>query len=726
MRLSVLSPLSLTLIIMMSVSCLFSQNYALQFDGLDDFVTINDSPSLNTLNQITIEAWVNLEDDHLDGNSTMLRKDGNYLLELGDAGNNCPAFLIWWSDMSDTRIDGPEIPKYEWHHWAATYDGQAMKLLIDGQEVSYYNIVKNMVTSSSELLIGMVDTEWFKGILDEVRIWDIALPQTEIQANMFRRVTDYEPGLVGYWSFNEGVGDTAFDYSGNNNHGIIHGASWIPSSAPTGLTFFFAHPNIAYQNHPLSTSFRGTNTHFADSSGTSNVWLSRGDTLVFAENFTVHSNFEMYAVFSIPVDAPGGFWDTNIETAIDSVITMNNGIEILTPPAVFPQNSGTSDWLKGITATDNLHAWAVGNQGTMILTTDGGENWSLQNSGTANTLNAVCFTDVNTGWTVGQVGLILHTGNGGIDWITQNSGTSNNLQSVFFIDTNIGWVVGSNGSILNTTDGGLNWINQNSGTSSWLYAVCFIDDNHGWASGSNGTILHTTDGGGSWTAQSSGTLEYLFSIQFMDNSTGWAVGMGGTILHTSNGGNSWTVQNSGTASWLRSVHFMSADTGFAVGNAGTYLMTTDGGGVWDSRRSMTGSTLNGICFADHNSGWLVGEAGTIMKMTFQGVLTSIDGGTIANSIIPVRFELLQNYPNPFNPTTIISYHLPRRSEVVLKVYNLLGQEVSTLLNTIQVAGEHQVVWDGKDRFDRTVSSGVYIYTLQAENYFNSRKMLFLK
>ena len=94
---------------------------------------------------------------------------------------------------------------------------------------------------------------------------------------------------------------------------------------------------------------------------------------------------------------------------------------------------------------------------------------------------------------------------------------------------------------------------------------------------------------------------------------------------------------------------------------------------------------------------------------------------------PVKFTLEQNYPNPFNPTTNIVFTLSRSADVKLTVYNLLGQRVAVLLdNQTRLTGTHTVQWNGRDDAGQLVSSGVYVYRLEAEDFTQSRKMLFLK
>jgi len=94
--------------------------------------------------------------------------------------------------------------------------------------------------------------------------------------------------------------------------------------------------------------------------------------------------------------------------------------------------------------------------------------------------------------------------------------------------------------------------------------------------------------------------------------------------------------------------------------------------------------------------------------------------------LPGEFALHQNYPNPFNPVTNLKFELPVAADVKLVIYNLVGQQVATLVNRELNAGYHNVLWKGTDAFGRPVSSGVYIYRIKADDFTSSKKMLLLK
>lgn len=98
--------------------------------------------------------------------------------------------------------------------------------------------------------------------------------------------------------------------------------------------------------------------------------------------------------------------------------------------------------------------------------------------------------------------------------------------------------------------------------------------------------------------------------------------------------------------------------------------------------------------------------------------------TEANEL--TEFKLAQNYPNPFNPTTRINYELSMTTKVSLKIYNTLGEEIKTLVDEVQASGTKTVVWEGNDKFNRPVSSGVYLYFLNTGEFNLSKKMLLLR
>ena len=105
---------------------------------------------------------------------------------------------------------------------------------------------------------------------------------------------------------------------------------------------------------------------------------------------------------------------------------------------------------------------------------------------------------------------------------------------------------------------------------------------------------------------------------------------------------------------------------------------------------------------------------------------SNDTATSVKESSPDEFRLYGNYPNPFNPSTTISYHIPKLSDVNLTVFNLNGQAVDTLVNRVENAGRHSVVWNGKDYSGRQLASGIYLYRLKAGDVTKTQKMTFIR
>ena len=114
----------------------------------------------------------------------------------------------------------------------------------------------------------------------------------------------------------------------------------------------------------------------------------------------------------------------------------------------------------------------------------------------------------------------------------------------------------------------------------------------------------------------------------------------------------------------------------------------------------------------------------IRKRTFDNV-TDVEDAQGLQQIIKT-FQVLQNYPNPFNPSTTIQYELPQNGKVEIRIYNITGQLVRKLLSEYQVAGTHEVKWEGRDDGGSKVASGMYIYQVIFEKERIARKMIMVR
>jgi photosystem II stability/assembly factor-like uncharacterized protein len=305
---------------------------------------------------------------------------------------------------------------------------------------------------------------------------------------------------------------------------------------------------------------------------------------------------------------------------------------ILATPSLFAQTSGTwqlqsplPTWqvLHGVDLVSPSEAWAVGEAGVILHTTDGGVTWVAQNSATNQQLNAVRFLDPQHGWAVG--GVLLYTTDGGQTWVAgTRTGNRGTMYSVDFVDTSNGRAVGTQGGVLRTTDGGHTWLTEATPTSQNLIGVDFVDINSGWAVGGNGTILHTANGGAAWSPQKSNSTAFLQSVSFVNGDEGWVAGDNTGILHTTDGGNTWVSQSVPKNFGLNSVFFLDSLHGWAAGEEGILLNSTDGGQTWANQlpgRSVPEGLhliLNSVRFTDTLHGVSVGDGGYILTTTNGG------------------------------------------------------------------------------------------------------------
>ena len=121
-----------------------------------------------------------------------------------------------------------------------------------------------------------------------------------------------------------------------------------------------------------------------------------------------------------------------------------------------------------------------------------------------------------------------------------------------------------------------------------------------------------------------------------------------------------------------------------------------------------------------------GEADLVFRIDDVSIMLGGTSGVEANGAMPAEYALSQNYPNPFNPTTSIEYAMIADGAAKLVVYDIVGSEVRTLVNTAVNSGTHTVTWDGRDNAGNEVATGMYFYRLTAGITSLTKKMLFLK
>jgi photosystem II stability/assembly factor-like uncharacterized protein len=392
------------------------------------------------------------------------------------------------------------------------------------------------------------------------------------------------------------------------------------------------------------------------------------------------------------------------------------------------QTSGTTANLEDIQFIDANNGWAVGWDNTILKTTDGGQTWVTKHAiRNGPFIYGVFFIDANKGWAGEDNGSILSTTDGGENW-SEISTSAPYILDFDFIDANNGWAFGGLGAILHTTDGGAHWTSQNTNQTNDFYAGKFFNADTGVAVGFLGRCIKTTDGGASWSQKSTLLSNSFNDLSFIDNTTGWAAGYN-VIAHTTNGGDSWVTQKILADSlYLNGIHFADTQNGWASGNsqsgAGIILHTTDGGTNWTQSNFYFSNfhNLKAFSFIDAKTGWVVGDAGVILHTTNGGV-TSVN--EITGNALPQQFVLKQNYPNPFNPSTTIEFSIPKQSFVTLKVYDLLGREVATLVNKELQAGSYKTQFDASSA-KGGLASGVYLYRLNAGGFVQTKKLMLMK
>lgn len=265
----------------------------------------------------------------------------------------------------------------------------------------------------------------------------------------------------------------------------------------------------------------------------------------------------------------------------------------------------------------------------------GGKALTLTSTATAQSLSGVNYPASNRAYAYGQSGKILFSSDGGATWVNQSSGTSNYLFGGAFPSGSVGTLVGGDPvagaqTILHTINSGSGWVFQAGGSPYPLLQASFADANNGWVVGYGGTIAHTTNGGASWNSQVTGILTTLNGVSAVTSSLCYIVGDYGVAIKTTNGGSTWSTLTTGTNNDLYACKAVTASKLTAVGLAGTIIYTSNGGSSFSGQTSGTTNNLYGVSFADTVDGFIAGQGGTILHTTNAGSNWSSQSIAIAN------------------------------------------------------------------------------------------------
>jgi photosystem II stability/assembly factor-like uncharacterized protein len=357
-----------------------------------------------------------------------------------------------------------------------------------------------------------------------------------------------------------------------------------------------------------------------------------------------------------------------------------------------------------MTFTDENTGFILKDNNLVIKTTDGGHNWRTvlpPSAFNARSLSGgMCFPTKNTGYIWFSLNdyashYVYKTIDAGESWVSvcQLNGPSTSISgNIAFYDENTGVIAGPSKMILRTTNGGVNWDSvQIKGIPAEIKGggstdICIVDANNAWIT-SDYYFLKSTDKGATWNYVNHGLkgIDSAFArVNFKDVNNGYISSLGytkGSVLYkTTNAGSSWLVDST----------------------------LIPKGYVYSIAYNKNGNTFFGLV-----SGYITTD------MIPFGVKD--DAGQTVKS-----FALNQNYPNPFNPETNISFSLKNGSRVSLKVFDLMGREVATLIDGEKQAGNYNIRFDARNSSGEKLSSGVYFYRLKTNGFYETKKMILVR
>ena len=303
---------------------------------------------------------------------------------------------------------------------------------------------------------------------------------------------------------------------------------------------------------------------------------------------------------------------------------------------------------------------------------------------------------------------VYHSTNNGLNW-NQTSLNNKTIYSLIINGNSI--FAGTNDyGVYLSTNNGLNW-NQTSLYNQVVWSLASSGNNIFAGTSSNGVYL-STDNGLSWTQTSLNNL-FIFSLTISGNYIFAGTDYG--VYFSTNNGLSW-AQTFLNNHWINSLA-VNENNVFAGTYYGVYLSTNNGTN-WLQRNEgfPVDISIESFCIINN---YII--AGTDYNSVWRRYLPELVGVKKKSNSTPSNIQLFQNYPNPFNPYSKIKMQIAKLGEVQLKIYDILGRVVATLVNEKLQPGTYEVEFDGSN-----YPSGIYFYTLKTENFIETKKLILLK
>jgi len=408
--------------------------------------------------------------------------------------------------------------------------------------------------------------------------------------------------------------------------------------------------------------------------------------------------------------------------------------------------SPTNQFLTSVYFVDSLYGWAVGDSGTIIHSNDGGINWVFQNSNTVYKIVDVFFLNRELGWAsswntsnIPFGTFLLKTTDGGQSWTSEPYPDENLfMTTILFLDSLNGWMGGRPHALVKTTNGGLSWVQADIDTSIFAFfpisSIKFYNSQYGYACGGSfenvGLIWRTTNGGDKWFVIEPGfaASEPILEIHIFDTLNVMGIGgdfefLGVGTIRTTDGGLSWEYEYIGIPGAGVTLDFRNDNEAWtSLGGQQKFIYSLDSGATWIQIPTPDSAAIFDVIFPDSLHGFAVGNQGTILKYK----PPIVDALSDYDDVIPNFFKLFQNYPNPFNPSTKIKFTIPNvvssfSLRTTLIVFDVLGNEIATLVNEEKPPGEYEVEWNAID-----YTSGIYFYRFQTGSYRETKKLVILK